>query len=368
MRGSARAERGSYPATSPAVRDLAGLAVPPAGQRSFSGSSTSGLAAGFEAAHLLGLARELAVTARAASAASWSRGLDAGESDMRWVISTWCARAACRRGSARVGDAFGAPGDGEGGDPDAAPRTGEATLRLRGSRRRRGSAAGAARGRRSQRGAADPRRPTGTAGTGRARGVSATRSKTPPGCSSEGFDPFREREVETWLTVANGHTGTRGSIEEGSAASTPATFVAGVFGDGTSDPLIREPVPAPDWRSCASTWRACRSTWPTARSSSTSACTTCVRAWCSATGCSGRAAGAWSACAPRGSPRWQTGGCWGACRGGAGGHRRLAGMAERSRHHARRRRRPETRSRCFDERRGFSRGRAVATGAGTPWR
>ena len=65
--------------------------------------------------------------------------------------------------------------------------------------------------------------------------------------SVEGFDPFREREVETWLTVANGETGTRGSIEEGSAVSTPATFVAGVFGDGTGDPRFRQPVPAPDW-------------------------------------------------------------------------------------------------------------------------
>jgi trehalose/maltose hydrolase-like predicted phosphorylase len=63
----------------------------------------------------------------------------------------------------------------------------------------------------------------------------------------KGFDPFREREVETWLTVANGETGTRGALEEGSAISTPATFVAGVFGDGTGDPSFRQPVPAPDW-------------------------------------------------------------------------------------------------------------------------
>lgn len=62
-----------------------------------------------------------------------------------------------------------------------------------------------------------------------------------------GFDPFREREVETWLTVANGETGTRGALEEGSAISTPATFVAGVYGDGTGDPAFRQPVPAPDW-------------------------------------------------------------------------------------------------------------------------
>ena len=67
--------------------------------------------------------------------------------------------------------------------------------------------------------------------------------------SAEGFDPFREREVETWFTIANGETGTRGSIEEGSAVSTPATFVAGVFGDGTGEPRFRQPVPAPDWLS-----------------------------------------------------------------------------------------------------------------------
>ena len=63
----------------------------------------------------------------------------------------------------------------------------------------------------------------------------------------EGFDPFREREVETWLTVANGETGTRGSLEEGSPASTPATFVAGVYGDDTGELHIRQPVTAPDW-------------------------------------------------------------------------------------------------------------------------
>jgi kojibiose phosphorylase len=63
----------------------------------------------------------------------------------------------------------------------------------------------------------------------------------------EGFDPFREREIETWLTIANGETGTRGSLEEGSYASTPATLVAGVFGDDTGELHIRQPVPAPDW-------------------------------------------------------------------------------------------------------------------------
>lgn len=62
-----------------------------------------------------------------------------------------------------------------------------------------------------------------------------------------GFDPFRERELETLFTVANGESGTRGAVEEGSAFSTPATLVAGVFGDGTGEPRFRQPVPAPDW-------------------------------------------------------------------------------------------------------------------------
>lgn len=62
-----------------------------------------------------------------------------------------------------------------------------------------------------------------------------------------GFDPFREREIETLLTIANGESGTRGAVEEGSAVSTPGTFVAGVFGDGTGEVRFRQPVPAPDW-------------------------------------------------------------------------------------------------------------------------
>ena len=86
-----------------------------------------------------------------------------------------------------------------------------------------------------------------------AREIVAQRSFPEPNADAawrfevKGFDPFREREVETWLTVANGETGTRGALAEGSAISTPATFVAGVYGDGTGDPPFRQPVPAPDW-------------------------------------------------------------------------------------------------------------------------
>ena len=67
----------------------------------------------------------------------------------------------------------------------------------------------------------------------------------------EGFDALREREVETWLTVANGRMGTRGALEEGSPHSAPLTLVAGAYGDGTGDPIVREPLPAADWYSLA---------------------------------------------------------------------------------------------------------------------
>lgn len=63
----------------------------------------------------------------------------------------------------------------------------------------------------------------------------------------DGVDPYREREVETWLSIGNGESGTRGALEEGSAVGTPATLVAGVFGDGSVEPFLRLPVPAPDW-------------------------------------------------------------------------------------------------------------------------
>ncbi len=53
-----------------------------------------------------------------------------------------------------------------------------------------------------------------------------------------GFDPLDERDVESWLTVANGRTGTRGSVEEGSEESDPATYVAGVFGSGEGGRML----------------------------------------------------------------------------------------------------------------------------------
>lgn len=59
-----------------------------------------------------------------------------------------------------------------------------------------------------------------------------------------GFDPLNEREVESWLTVANGRTGTRGSVEERSEESDPAAYVAGVFGTSSDG---RVPVSGPEW-------------------------------------------------------------------------------------------------------------------------
>lgn len=55
---------------------------------------------------------------------------------------------------------------------------------------------------------------------------------------AEGFDPTRERGIETLLTVANGYAGTRGSLEEGHPACRPGTLLAGVF-----DPILAQPVP-----------------------------------------------------------------------------------------------------------------------------
>ena len=45
----------------------------------------------------------------------------------------------------------------------------------------------------------------------------------------EGVDPLREPEFESWFTISNGISGTRGSVEEGSDASDPATFIAGSY-------------------------------------------------------------------------------------------------------------------------------------------
>jgi trehalose/maltose hydrolase-like predicted phosphorylase len=45
----------------------------------------------------------------------------------------------------------------------------------------------------------------------------------------EGFTLTREHELESLFTIGNGYAGSRGSLEEGSELSAPATFVAGVY-------------------------------------------------------------------------------------------------------------------------------------------
>jgi len=62
-----------------------------------------------------------------------------------------------------------------------------------------------------------------------------------------GFDPRREGDVEAWLTVGNGRSGTRGSLEEGTSKSSPGVFVAGVFGCVPGDQDGPELATGPEW-------------------------------------------------------------------------------------------------------------------------
>lgn len=63
----------------------------------------------------------------------------------------------------------------------------------------------------------------------------------------DGFTLTREREIESIFTIGNGKTGTRGSLEEGSQLSCPATFVAGVFTTPTSPGAVPELLKFPNW-------------------------------------------------------------------------------------------------------------------------
>jgi kojibiose phosphorylase len=62
----------------------------------------------------------------------------------------------------------------------------------------------------------------------------------------EGFDPSREADVESWFTIGNGRLGIRGSLEEGRSESSPALFVAGVFGRAGEELWSLEPLPGPE--------------------------------------------------------------------------------------------------------------------------
>jgi trehalose/maltose hydrolase-like predicted phosphorylase len=61
----------------------------------------------------------------------------------------------------------------------------------------------------------------------------------------EGFTLAREHEVESLCAVANGYSGTRGALAEGSSLSAPATFVAGVFIDTPAH--LPQLAVLPDW-------------------------------------------------------------------------------------------------------------------------
>ncbi len=61
------------------------------------------------------------------------------------------------------------------------------------------------------------------------------------------LEPGREQEAESWLTVGNGRTGTRGSLEEGSPESLPALYVAGTFGWDPHEQAGPELVRGPEW-------------------------------------------------------------------------------------------------------------------------
>src|SRR5689334_10778442 len=68
-----------------------------------------------------------------------------------------------------------------------------------------------------------------------------------------GFDPALEPTIEAVMGLVNGYSGTRAALEEGSAVSRPATFLAGVFDtpEQAQAPELEGPIPeivvAPDW-------------------------------------------------------------------------------------------------------------------------
>jgi kojibiose phosphorylase len=78
---------------------------------------------------------------------------------------------------------------------------------------------------------------------------------------AEGWVPAREPGIEGALALVNGYLGTRAAVEEGSSASTPATFLNGVFDTATQAAtqaaatperrVVAAPTPelvvAPDW-------------------------------------------------------------------------------------------------------------------------
>jgi len=69
----------------------------------------------------------------------------------------------------------------------------------------------------------------------------------------EGFTLAREHELESLFAIGNGYAGSRGSLAEGSALSSPATFLAGVF-DSEAGP-VSGLAPTADWTPALRAWQ-----------------------------------------------------------------------------------------------------------------
>jgi len=65
--------------------------------------------------------------------------------------------------------------------------------------------------------------------------------------TEDGFDGWRERDVEALLTIGNGYLGSRGAVEEGAGGSRPGTFIAGVYDAPPGDEATPTLYVAPDW-------------------------------------------------------------------------------------------------------------------------
>ena len=139
-------------------------------------------------------------------------------------------------------------------DPGAAPR--RLRQRRRGAGRR--AAAGAARRRRPGRVPRHPARPARDARDRRAAELPGADADPAWRFEVKGFDPFREREVETWLTVANGETRharrARGGLGR-SRRRPPSSPASTATGPATRPSASRSP---------RRTGPACGSWWPAA--------------------------------------------------------------------------------------------------------
>ncbi|MFN8567313.1 MAG: hypothetical protein U0Z44_07305 [Kouleothrix sp.] len=68
-----------------------------------------------------------------------------------------------------------------------------------------------------------------------------------------GFDPALEPTIEAVCALVNGYSGTRAALEEGTAVSRPASFIAGVFNtpEQPQTPELEAPISelvvVPDW-------------------------------------------------------------------------------------------------------------------------